>query len=311
MLKNKWFWIGVTGILVAVLGIGVFALTQVDNVMAAAVEYGAENIFGKGPGGRGRGRDAGMGGFEMDEALANYLGMAEDEVEAAYEAAAEAAYAQAVEEGLIDEDQAKDFGGRGMVFGMSGKHANMIGGLCDGCDQFGIDFQALLADELGISVAELEEAYEAIQAEYQAYQIEQGNLTEDDIALMEARQAVMEYVDVEAALEEKLGITLQELQDARQNGGNGSDLLSELDLSFGDIQDAVQETMEEAVALALQDGAITQEQADELLENGLMGVGFGRGGPGMRGSEKSPDTGNGFREGGSQHTMPHHNWDNE
>jgi hypothetical protein len=68
------------------------------------------------------------------------------------------------------------------------------------------------------------------------------------------------------------------------------------------ISDAIQSAYESAVNQALADGAITQEQADQMLENILnfdgFGIGGGRGfhgpGPEIRGFRGGPGGPNGF-----------------
>lgn len=303
MFKNKkWIWIIVSGALVAVLGIGVFAAAQVDNVMAAAADIVSDDATEWNHGGRGRGRSAGMGRFEMDEALADYLGMTEEEVEDAFAAAREEFFEQAGEEGFVPAEGSGMFQGRGMPFGMSGENDIM------GPFGFGVgepEFHTYLAAELGITVEELEEALDAVHDQMLAFQVEQGFMTEDQVELMETRQAVMEYVDIEASLEEKLGVSLQDLRDARQEGENPADILDEFNLDAGDIRDAIQETLEEAVAMAVEDGAITQDQADELLENGLFGgLGRGIGAFGMFDGEGLRPGGRNFNRSGGSRMMP-------
>jgi hypothetical protein len=106
----------------------------------------------------------------------------------------------------------------------------------------------LLAEALGISVEELQAAQAEGRAARLAELVEAGIITQEAADLMAAREAVQSYVDQNA------------------------------------ITAALQNAYEEAVAAALAGGAITQAQADQLLEEmptfsfGFRGF-FG-GGPG-------------------------------
>ncbi len=127
---------------------------------------------------------------------------------------------QALEEELITEAQAEALreGDRPFV-------------LRRGLQALDVDHDVLLADALGISIEELDEARnEARVARLQAL-VESGVLTQDQADLIAAREAVQEYVDVDG------------------------------------LAEMMQNAYEEAIAAALEDGAITQEQADQLLEN--------------------------------------------
>jgi len=63
-----------------------------------------------------------------------------------------------------------------------------------------------------------------------------------------------------------LGMTVEELQAAREEGKTVADLLEEKGLTEEDLQAALQTAREEALAQAVADGKMTQEQADELLQ---------------------------------------------
>jgi hypothetical protein len=72
-------------------------------------------------------------------------------------------------------------------------------------------------------------------------------------------------------------MTVEELQAAYEQGKSLSDLLSEQGLDAVTVRENMQAAHEAALAQAVEDGVITQEQADEM--SGRMSVG----GPGMRG----------------------------
>lgn len=88
----------------------------------------------------------------------------------------------------------------------------------------------LLAEALGISVEELQAAQAEVHAARLAELVEAGVLTQEEADLMAAREAVQSYVDQEA------------------------------------LSAALQNAYAEAVAAALADGAITEAQANQLLE---------------------------------------------
>jgi len=232
-------------------GVGALALAAaVLFVAARPVIAVARSVTGWGCPGCG-----GNDGYQ--EALADALGVTVEELQAAYQTAHEAAIRQAVEEGVLTQEQADqildgDFtgprGGLGMHSGFG-----MHGG-------FGMT-NDLLADALGISVEELETAQETAFRAVIAQAVEDGTITQEEADLMAARMAVNGYVGAAMA-------------DAYTN----------------------------AVGQAVADGVITQAQADQLLNEAQPGFrGFGgpfggRGGMGgwMHGGSGPFDPGMGW-----------------
>jgi len=100
-----------------------------------------------------------------------------------------------------------------------------------------------------------------------------------------------------------LGMTTDEVQSALQNGQTLQDLADAASVDIADVQAAIQavhETeMRDRIAQAVEDGTMTQAQADWMLEgidNGYMGGGqggFGRGAGGPRGGGFGPGDGSG------------------
>ena len=133
-----------------------------------------------------------------------------------------------------------------------------------------IDHEAYLAEALGISVEELQAARETARAKSLEEAIDKGYITEEQVAMMEARQAVMQYIDPEA-LRAEFGDFKQE----------GADLRADLKAVF-------QEVMQAAVDQALENGDIDQDQADQFLEGGFGGKFGGRGGFPGRGDFSHP-----------------------
>jgi len=188
----------------------------------------------------GRWGDRGLGvGGPGGEALAEALGISVDDLNAAYQKASEAAVQQALDQGLVTQEQAEQLrsGGR---FGR-GMH---LGGRMLGSSA--IDFHALLADALGITPEQLTAAMQQAHEAQLAQAVADGRITQEQADLMQARQRLH---------------------------------LSE---SF---QSSMRSAYEAAVNRAVQEGVITQEQADQILsgENGFGMRGFGMGGRGMGG----------------------------
>ena len=234
--------------------------------------------------------------------LAEALGITVEELEAAHEVAQAAALAQAVEEGLITQEQADQitvWGGMGGKRGFRGFRGRP-GPLADPKGK--IDGQALLAEALGISVEELQAARETANQAAIAQAIEEGIITQEQADQMQARKDLHNYIDPQALLTEALGISVEDLQAARDEGKTLTDLLAENDLDAATVRDNLKAAHEKALAQAVEDGVITQEQADEMQ----TGRGFFPGGMGRRDFDRGGMRGKGFvPEGFEPGEMPH------
>jgi hypothetical protein len=147
-----------------------------------------------------------------------------------------------------------------------------------------LDYDSFLADALGITVQELQDAHSEARAAMLRAAVEKGLITEDQVELMEARRNLMEHIDHEALLAEALGINVEDLQKAREGERPLSDLFDELGLEPEAVREAMQATYEKAVQEAVSAGVITQTQADQILEDdGGFPMFGGRGGIGGRG----------------------------
>jgi hypothetical protein len=157
-------------------------------------------------------------------------------------------------------------------------------GPLEGPGMFGgqIDRQALLAEALGITVEELRAAQE--QANIAAVQqaVDKGLITQEEADAMLSRIKLRSYLDREALMAQALGITEEELQAARAEGKPLGVLIYELQLDPATVRTQMRTAYEEAIAQAVTDGVITQEQADQILQGPGFGPG-GRGGFGGRG----------------------------
>jgi len=236
-------------VLVSVLVVSVMAIAAVSGVMlyrsASAASAISSQSFGNqiGRGGPGRGPQDGA----TNEALASALGVTADELNAAYQKANTAALTEAVEKGLITQTQADELQSKGEAFPLGGRWMGQL-------QQQGIDYDALLADALGITPEQLKEAYAKAESARIDQAIADGKLTQEQADLMEAQRA---------------------LRDSQR------------------FQSSMQSAFETAVKQAVSEGVITQAQADLILQAasqggarmgmpfmGDMGGGHGRGGPG-------------------------------
>ena len=162
-----------------------------------------------------------------NEDLAEALGISVDELNAAYQTASENSINQALDEGLITQSQADQLLERGYAFPFH-KGRGWL-------SENGIDYDALLADALGITVESLQEAYQ------QAYQaridqaVADGRLTEEEADFIRGRNALF------------------------SNESFRSSMLA---------------AFETAVQQAVADGVITQSQADQILNRSQSRAGF-------------------------------------
>ncbi|NBD36029.1 MAG: hypothetical protein GVY30_08510 [Chloroflexi bacterium] len=274
MFKKKWMLGSIMGglaLVLAVAGVGLFGET---NIVSAARSNMPFNQGGPGdgpgfPGGRGfPGGDIDINPMEL---LAEALDISVEELEAAQETAFEAGIEQAVDEGLITREQADQMlvwgGGRGQMRGQAG----------------GIDKEALLAEALGITTDELQAAREEAHEAAIAQAVDEGIITQEQADEMARRRTLREdYLNREALLAEALGMTVEELEDARAEGQTLTDLLEAQGLEATTVHDNLEAAFEAALARAVADGILTQDEADK------MQGGFGRGGmmapgAGMRG----------------------------
>ncbi len=165
-----------------------------------------------------------------------------------------------------------------------------------------------LAEALGISVEELQAAQTAAHAAALDAAVEAGLITEEQATQLQERgkgrlpmmgRMGDSPIDHKALLAEALGISVEDL-DAAQTEAHAAALAQAV--ADGDItqeqadhmaarhalqpylQEAMQGARDEAIAQAVADGVITQEQADAFLsQDGFGGFGKGMRGHGGRG----------------------------
>jgi hypothetical protein len=200
----------------------------------------------------------GLKGGASDQDLATALGITVEKLQAAYTTATDEALKQAVADGVITQAQADQI------------KAN--GGRFEGLGRFGtdtkIDYDALLAKALGISVDELKAArVKAFNTRIDAA-VAAGTLTQAQADLQKGEVAL-------------------------QNNTK--------------YQSALQSAYEAAVKQAVTDGVITQAQADAILAQKANGFGHGFMGGfdgGMRGGKGGHGFNGGPRGGSNNTTAP-------
>ncbi len=148
--------------------------------------------------------------------LANALGITVEQLQSAQQTAMKGALDQAVSKGLITQDQANRFSNGRFGPGLGLLEAN------------GIDYNALLAQALGISADQLQSARQTAMKNAVDSAVQAGTITQDQANLILGRQALAN------------------------------------DQTF---QNSMKSAFEAAVQQAVSSGVITQAQADQILQN--------------------------------------------
>lgn len=144
-----------------------------------------------------------------------------------------------------------------------------------------VDHDAFLAEELGITVDELQAAREAAHEAALDQAVAEGVITEEQADLILAGKALKGYIDPQEILSQALGIDIADLEAAREAGEPLHDLFG--DLEPEDVKEAMQAAYEDAVQHAIDDGVITESQAEKLQEKGFPGRLLGKRGGGFHG----------------------------
>ena len=137
-----------------------------------------------------------------------------------------------------------------------------------------LDKDVFIADSLGVSLAEWEEAEDASYAANIAEKIESGRLTAEEAADKQAIHDFKASIDEDSVLAQALGISVAELDEARADNVTYSDLLDELGLTDDEVDAAEEAITAQLVEDAVADGSLTAEQAEQVL-NGRNGHGHG------------------------------------
>lgn len=135
--------------------------------------------------------------------------------------------------------------------------------------------QTALAEELGITVEELQAAQQAVHEQALADAVAEGRITQEQADLMTAANALRASIDREAILAQALGLSVEDVAAAREDG-TLRELTDEIDRE--ELRTRMQEATDAAIAQAVVDGVITQKQADQLAEADKGFGGFRDGG---------------------------------
>ena len=149
-----------------------------------------------------------------------------------------------------------------------------------------VDMQALLAEELGITVEELAAAQQAAREAAIQQLVDAGVLTEEQAELANAAANLRSHLDRHDLLAQALGMTPEALTEARLDGKTLAEILDDQGLTLSEYQENLANAREDALAQAVTDGVITQDQLDQLQDRmpGRMQGGLGRGRHGLGGA---------------------------
>lgn len=137
-----------------------------------------------------------------------------------------------------------------------------------------LELDEYLAQALNISVEELQEARDEARQKAIDQALEDGKLTAEQAEMMKAQEALKKYIDKNVLIAKALGIDSSELEEALADGKRLPELLEEFGVDPAEFREAMQTAFEEAVQQAVTDGAITQEQADQMLSGDPSQGGF-------------------------------------
>ena len=153
---------------------------------------------------------------------------------------------------------------------------------------------AALADALGVTVEELEAARQTAHETLIQQAVADSQLTQaqadailSGAGLRSVMQDIFNQEDMQTAVANALGLTVEALEAAQAEGKRLNEIATEQGVELSDVQAAVQAAHAAAIQQAVEDGLITQEQADQL-QNRQGGFGHhggprGKGGPGNGG----------------------------
>ncbi|MFW5941643.1 MAG: hypothetical protein ACOC9X_03030 [bacterium] len=211
-LLRRMVYVGFGALLALGLVLGgavVFAQSDDEPETPAVQDDGDEETEDLSPGRGVWGFPGGRTGLFGDEAelLAEALGITVEELQAAHEEVRATLIEQAVEEGLITEEQAEQLLESGRVFGLRRDLLALES-----------DKEELLADALDITVEELREAQREVRADRLQELVEAGVLTQEQADRLAARQAVQDYLDREA-LQSAIQDTFADAIDAALSDG--------------------------------------------------------------------------------------------
>lgn len=130
-----------------------------------------------------------------------------------------------------------------------------------------------LAADLEVDMAEVVDALQSLLIEEVQEAVEAGDMTQERadriLERIEMANVMRDYFGWETRLEvlaDSLDLTTDELLAAREAGTSLRELLEEADVTPEEIREAMSAAREEAIEQAFEDGALTEEQKERLLD---------------------------------------------
>lgn len=139
-----------------------------------------------------------------------------------------------------------------------------------------IDYEGLLAAELGVTVDELQVAREAAFAAAVNQALDEGLITDEQAQLALAASQLRGFIEPKALLAEGLGMTIEELEAAQTLGTRLPELIEQQGLDYATVRDNLIAARAAAIEDAVVQGIVTREQAELLLERPRFGWNSGR-----------------------------------
>ncbi len=127
-----------------------------------------------------------------------------------------------------------------------------------------VDYDALLADALGATVEELHEAREEVKVAVIEQLVDEGAITQRQADLIVAVSVLRGAINRRELVADALGITVEELQEARQNEAF-RELLADLEITPAEVREVVLAEFELFVEQTVEDDLITDDQAELVM----------------------------------------------
>lgn len=195
-----------------------------------------------------------------DALLAKALDISQEALREARDRAHSRILSHLLNEGIITVSEARKREARG--YSLQGPY-----GLVGGSTKHGSDeavFLAFLAESLGITVSELQEAREAALEEALTIAVEEGVLTEDQMEDRLMRYRAQRYVEPGPLLAESLDITLEELDQRSLDAW-----LIQRQLDWRALTARLSAAREDGLAQAVADGELNRDEADRLVRESV------------------------------------------
>jgi uncharacterized membrane protein len=212
--------------------------------------------------------------------------------------------------GVMGHDRGKGFPGHDREE-VKARLAEVLGMTVEEFDAAIADGETLasLAEAKGMSLEELRQAMEELFDKALAEAVQEGRITQEQADQIQEGRAVKrilsDVIDRDAlhtALAEALDLTVEEFEAAISSGERLSTLAEAAGVTMEELGDIMRAFKEDALAQAVADGTITQEQADEMLERMELRDGW-RGGN-LGGHRGLGCDGDGMFEGPEGHGFP-------